>query len=114
MEMTNALQHLGMARHHLGMCLRGGSKKQYMSVGGTQQEISSSIANLRTVPRDEWRSVGKCLIFPVDPWKEAWDIMMLALILYSSVSVPVRVCFDAEATGMIFCFEVVMSIVFVM
>ena len=52
------------------------------------------------------------VIYPTDAWKERWDIVVMCLIVYSACSVPVRVCFGAEAQGAMWCFEVVCSFCF--
>ena len=56
-----------------------------------------------------------CIIIPDEKsWKVQWDILMLVLILYSTVSVPVRVCFPgADAEGWVWYFEVTMSFCFI-
>jgi hypothetical protein len=71
-------------------------------------------ASTGVVSRDNWKQANECIIFPVDPWKEAWDITILFLILYSAITVPLRLCFSAEAVGSLFMFETMMSITFVM
>ena len=45
-------------------------------------------------------------------WKLRWDLLVLMLILYSAAAVPVRVCFNADAVGFLWCFEVTMSFLF--
>ena len=37
------------------------------------------------------------ILFPTGPLKERWDLLIMTLILYSATSVPVRICFNAEA-----------------
>jgi hypothetical protein len=39
------------------------------------------------------------------------DLMILVLIIYSAITVPLRVCFDASAIGFMWRLEVSMSIV---
>ena len=39
------------------------------------------------------------VILPTDTWKEYWDMLVLALILYSALAAPYRICFNAEAEG---------------
>ena len=53
------------------------------------------------------------LIMPVGTWKEKWDLLILVLILYSAVVVPVRVCFDEDAQGFMWVFEVSMTFGFI-
>ena len=52
------------------------------------------------------------IIMPEGGWKEKWDMTMLVLILYSAATVPFRVCFDADAKGLLWLFEVTMSFCF--
>ena len=52
------------------------------------------------------------VIYPDDPWKKRWDMLMLLLIIYSAALVPVRVAFHAEAEGWWFVFELSLSIAF--
>ena len=52
------------------------------------------------------------IVLPTDPNKEQWDMIIMLLILYSSVFVPVRVCFGAEAEGLVWWFEMTLSLFF--
>ena len=49
---------------------------------------------------------------PEGTWKENWDLVILFFILYSSVVVPFRICFSAEAGGAMWQFEVFISLFF--
>jgi hypothetical protein len=63
------------------------------------------------------RSTSKnsfCLIYPTDPWKQRWDMVVAVLIMYSAVSVPIRLGFDADAEGAIWLFEVMVSLTFIL
>ncbi|KOO24404.1 voltage-gated ion channel superfamily [Chrysochromulina tobinii] len=51
---------------------------------------------------------------PSEPRKESWDMLMLVLILYSMWMVPLRICFDEEATGCWLAFEILISIAFML
>ena len=53
------------------------------------------------------------VINPKSRWKETWDLGVLAFILYSSVVVPFRICFSAEAEGNMWLFEVGISFFFI-
>ena len=55
---------------------------------------------------------GACILFPCAPFKEAWDTMVLVLIIYSAVTVPFRVCFSSEATGGAWYLEVCITLLF--
>ena len=54
-----------------------------------------------------------CLILPIDPWKEMWDVGVLTLIIYSAVMVPYRICFDAGAVGEMWYFEQAVTAIFI-
>ena len=54
------------------------------------------------------------LFFPVAPIKFKWDLFMLVLILYSSVTVPFRLCMDHPATDAWWILEVFVSLCFIM
>ena len=49
---------------------------------------------------NEAATVNPGVFLPSDSWKEAWDLLVLAAIIYSAVSVPYRICFsDAAEPG---------------
>ena len=54
------------------------------------------------------------VIYPNDPWKRRWDIMMMILILYSAAVVPFRIAFRAEADGLLWTLEASLSILFML
>jgi hypothetical protein len=56
----------------------------------------------------------RCLIRPDASWKEKWDLFILALILYSAIVVPFRICFQAEAEGLVWDVEVGISLAFML
>lgn len=58
------------------------------------------------------RSAPVGILVPTGSLKESWDFLVMILILYSAISIPVRVSFDAEANGAMWVFEVVISILF--
>ena len=61
------------------------------------------------------RTLGRLgLIMPVGTWKEKWDLMILFLIIYAAIMVPIRVCFDHDATGLLLCLELFMSCAFLL
>ena len=80
----------------------------------TQNDISEPLSDHEYILEDEWGLVPtNGVINPKSSWKETWDIGVLALILYSSVTVPFRICFSAEAEGKMWDFEVFVSIFFI-
>ena len=46
------------------------------------------------------------------PAKQGWDLLIMLLILYSAVTVPLRLCFRAKAEGAVWVLEASMSLVF--
>lgn len=52
------------------------------------------------------------VFYPSDTWRKWWDTIIMLLVLYSSVSVPIRLCFNAEAEGRMWSFEAAISIAF--
>lgn len=53
------------------------------------------------------------VIVPEDgSWKLKWDIFVLVLIIYSSVIIPFRISFEADAEGGMWWFELIMSFCF--
>ena len=53
------------------------------------------------------------VFLPTDSWKEAWDLWVLMLILYSAVMVPYRICFDSPAVDLWFIFEQTVTVTFI-
>ena len=52
------------------------------------------------------------IIMPYSMWKARWDLVLLALTLYSAFTVPIRVCFEADAEGAVWLFEASISLFF--
>ena len=90
------MEHLSLALHHFMAAIGGGLTRCCCS-----REPSRA-------PKETDTGV----ILPTHPIKEAWDLFIMVLILYSSVAVPVRYCFDAEAVGLAWYFEVFVSLAF--
>ena len=66
------------------------------------------------INEEDWEKYQQraMVLFPVAPRKFAWDIFMLLLILYSSVTVPFRLGMDHPAEGGWWIFEVAVSFCF--
>ena len=79
-----------------------------LSVLGT----ASKPAELDAIPSAE-DLAQRGLIMPIGTWKEKWDLVVLFLILYSALVVPVRVCFDEDAHGVMWYVEVSMTFAFI-
>jgi len=76
--------------------------------GGRSSSAGDSNASLESYLH------SRCLAMPSEPRKESWDMLMLVLILYSMWMVPLRICFDEEATGCWLAFEILISIAFML
>jgi len=59
-----------------------------------------------------WLCLSLNVIYPYESWKQQWDLLIMFLILYASVSVPYRIAFHEYATGWTWAFETLGSIVF--
>jgi CRP-like cAMP-binding protein len=109
--------HLGYFWKHMCraiyVCIVPASSRQFGKSSdelddGTEYETDSEGA-----PHErELRS--RCLVLPTSFWREWWDLLLLALIMYSAFTVPLRVCFSADATGYWLGFEIIISIIFVL
>ena len=53
-----------------------------------------------------------CIIRETDTPKERWDLLVMCCIFYSALIVPLRLCFHAEAEGLVWDFEASMSLIF--
>ena len=120
--------HLGMAAKHLWRscvlsatavlrcCGRRPARPLAMQDGAGSGVSSSTeegeIPTVDGVPETEALE-ARGLIMPMGTWKEKWDLLILALILYSAVIVPVRVCFSEDATGFVWLLEVCMTFSFI-
>ena len=63
------------------------------------------------VAEHEWTSVSG-IFFPCGKRKQQWDSLILALIIYSCLVVPFRICFSSEAEGSILYFELGVTLTF--
>ena len=67
----------------------------------------SSLEAQKTKWKDSTSDESSVIIPAEGSGKEQWDIFMLALIVYSAVAVPFRVCFNADAEGAKWAFEAI-------
>lgn len=122
MENESALTHLSMAMRHLlrslGLgvgallrCCQPRARTTFDAEDFSQQRDMDFITVDGTPNASVLSERG--LIMPVGTWKEKWDIVILLLILYSAIVVPVRVCFDADAQGLMWILEVSMTLAFI-
>ena len=66
------------------------------------------------VLEDEWDFANtNGVINPNSEWKTRWDFLIMFLIIYSAIVVPFRICFSAEAEGIMWTLEVVASFIFI-
>jgi hypothetical protein len=52
------------------------------------------------------------ILTPSGPRKRQWDLFVMVLVLYSAVALPLRMCFDARAEGVLWSLEASISVVF--
>ena len=45
---------------------------------------------------------SSCMIMPFSPYKQAWDMWIMVLLLYTATYVPFRVCFEDEGSDFLF------------
>ena len=64
-------------------------------------------------PLEGTKGTSTCVCHPDHPWKANWDVVIMGLILYSAVAVPVHIGFDTAASGWLWSFEALSSILFV-
>jgi len=87
---------------------------QRMAKGHADEDSVSSRDLPDTINEDEWQEYAKrtSLFFPTGPLKFKWDLVMLALIVYSCVTVPFRIGMDHAAEGWWWVLEVIVSLCF--
>jgi hypothetical protein len=78
-------------------------QKQYSRLS---EEVHAHGAEPTNFPTDTY------LVKETSANKTRWDVLMMLCILYSSVVVPVRICFHLDAEGAVWVFEATMSIMF--
>ena len=85
-----------------------------MAKGHADEDSVSSRDLPDTINEDEWQEYAKrtSLFFPTGPLKFKWDLVMLALIVYSCVTVPFRIGMDHAAEGWWWVLEVIVSLCF--
>ena len=79
-----------------------------MNKKSSSTALSKAIADEEVEPRSCCVGDGY-VVLPTESWKESWDGWILLLILYSAVTVPYRICFDAAAEGHMWYFEQVVT-----
>ena len=52
------------------------------------------------------------MIYPDSTPKGMWDLMILVFIIYQSIVIPFRLCFNVDATGGLYIFETAMDVSF--
>jgi hypothetical protein len=61
---------------------------------------------------DKWQQCEAGVYFPAHPYKQKWDMGVMLLIIYSCLDVPYRIGMNAEAEGVMWFFEVCVTLVF--
>ena len=56
----------------------------------------------------------KGVIQPDSTFKGIWDLLCLMFIIYQSILIPFRLCFEVDAAGGLFYFEMIIDITFMM
>ena len=66
-----------------------------------QEEAEEQYIRLKqiSVSEEDWRECRAGVFFPMHPWKEAWDTLILPLVLYAAVFVPFHLSFHSEASA---------------
>lgn len=111
--------HFTMAGQHLVAAVRGLGVASYRMLccacrpSSTVEAASEQKDKQDDIPVGQTDPEESGMILPTYAWKERWDILIMFLILYSAVAVPIRVCFDAEAEGLVWRIEASMSIFFI-
>lgn len=54
------------------------------------------------------------VIYPDHVFKGVWDLLCLVFIIYQSIVIPFRLCFEVDATGPLYYLETVMDICFML
>ena len=67
----------------------------------------------RYIADDKWEEATTSVWFPVGPRKRLWDMLMLFMLLYSIIVEPFRISFNMNAEGILYWFELLLSIIFV-
>ncbi len=77
---------------------------------------TDELVRMRTSSSDDQIVEGSWpqgIIKPTVAWKGRWDFIIMLLILYSAAVVPLRMAFSAEANGLLWDFEAMMSLAFI-
>ena len=98
-----------------GLRTKGPGRASISPGGGVVAANRDPNALPERINEEDWTrwSAKTGLFFPAGPMKFKWDIFMLFLILYSSIIVPFRLCFDHIADGYWWYWEVAVSIFFI-
>jgi Ion transport protein len=54
------------------------------------------------------------VVYPDATFKGIWDLICLVLIIYQSIIIPFRLCFDVEASGIMYYWETFIDCVFML
>ena len=107
--------HMSLARQHFchAFCSALRCWQPHRNRRGSE-DMTGGFVNDDEEEEESTRSArDACVFLPTDTWKERWDILILLFILYSAVTVPYRICFSANATGMTLWAEDFMMVAFI-
>lgn len=106
-----ALRHSRHATAALGQIMSD-AQLYGLSRGGTTLTTNQ----LAAMAGPEQRRVAQklCVFLPSSPRKQAWDVLVVALILYTALVAPFRVGFGVEASGGLVYVEAAMDVMFML
>lgn len=133
MKVGSAGDHFALAAHHtrqgIMMLLSSCYREPPPSPGGSSPVVKRSSGTVPGSPdaggqaiddddEDEEEQMKRIVreagvIIPTDPWKERWDVLILVMIIYSAIVVPYRICFESPASGLMWVFEQILTLVFI-
>jgi len=118
---SGASDHLYLAWQHLAQCgghLWSASKAavcgRCCSDSGTGSQSTLVVVPSEGAPAPAPASAAASYVFlPSHPWKQIWDRLIMAVVVYSSIVVPLRVCFPlATPVGAVYYLEACIALLF--
>ena len=91
---------------------QAGALEHLSAVGTHLQLFFAALFGATGARQEESRSSPNSVLVPTGALKERWDLLMMVMILYSAASVPVRVCFNSHAEGLLWDLEAGFSVLF--
>ena len=103
----------GTASDHLAIGFAHIRRAVGLKIFGPGDQLSTEPEPTQVEDEEDEDEKIRGIILPTYQWKEHWDVLILVFILYSAVTVPFRICFDADAVGYMFIFEQVVTFSFI-